>query len=862
MGVICRGCRLARHLRRCGVTLAAAAVIVAMAVSLPGATGFNEYPGGKGHARPREVAREKWLWHLANSARLERTKGAAALAAAQRAPVYADINDMTVMQGDAFTVSPQNLFDLNGDTVTFTRAGSGYTFTATAGALDTNFGAKLDFTTGAAVNPNPQAEPGDDAYLVEDLGFAFPFYATAYSQMAISTNGNVVFRPAGTGQSAFDSGASDSGESLSEFQSGLPRIAPYWHDLDARAQATRGTAGIYLRKDPSAVVITFNHVPDFQNSSSDTGVQRFQLKLSADGSIQFTYASVQLTSRALVGITPGQTNDTPMLVTFSRGSGDATGVPLAEVFSTATITDDFAVLNNFYETHGDNYDYVYLSTDFSTDLGDAFAYFASIRNSIQGIGRDIYDMDPNGDATGSRRLLGYLNLANITQYPNLPTTRFLGANHALSIMGQEQGHAWGVFVNYPGPVPNLLLGRDDQHWSFYLNIESTLSRPAARRSSSMEGNVWRDNGDGTFTSVNLIDGYSRMDHYLMGLRPPSDVPDTFVITNPTSRSFTRVSNPRPGVTTGGGKQTVGISGVLSANGPRIPDSAAAPKQFRSAWVLLTMPGTQASPATLDRLLRYRLAWESYFSQATDYLGSLNAGLAESPASRGIAVVSGADYSPVLAPGGIGSIFGVGLTAGRTEATTSADLPLTLAGTQLKIDGVDARLYFASPDQINFQVPAGAIATTSTPGVNSATSFVEVISKGQLIRAGTFQIAPVSPSLFSTDLSGSGPAAALDAITFAAPPFNATQPNGQPNIIAVFGTGAGIDATILDANIASSFAATIDGNPATLTYAGRAPGFPGLNQFNVVLPANIGSGIHTLSLSRNGIATNQVTLAIR
>ena len=59
-------------------------------------------------------------------------------------------------------------------------------------------------------------------------------------------------------------------------------------------------------------------------------------------------------------------------------------------------------------------------------------------------------------------------------------------------MGQEQGHRWLAYVKYSGADPNLLLGRDNQHWSFFFNIESTLSTPAARRASAMEGNVWRE----------------------------------------------------------------------------------------------------------------------------------------------------------------------------------------------------------------------------------------------------------------------------------------------------------------------------------------------------------------------------------
>src|SRR5205085_4832802 len=144
---------------------------------------------------------------------------------------------------------------------------------------------------------------------------------------------------------------------------------------------------------------------------------------------------------------------------------------------------------------------------------------------------------------------------------------------------QEQGHRWLAYVSYPGNE-NLLLGRDDAHWSFFFNIESTISSPAARRSSNSEGNVWRDNGNGSFTSLNLIDGYSRLDQYIMGLRPPSDVPDSFVITNPSGTSRTRESGPAPNVTVSGTRQTVTINQIIQANGPRIPDVSTSQKNFR------------------------------------------------------------------------------------------------------------------------------------------------------------------------------------------------------------------------------------------------------------------------------------------
>jgi uncharacterized protein (TIGR03437 family) len=106
------------------------------------------------------------------------------------------------------------------------------------------------------------------------------------------------------------------------------------------------------------------------------------------------------------------------------------------------------------------------------------------------------------------------------------------------------------------------------------------------------------------------------------------------------------------------------------------------------------------------------------------------------------------------------------------------------------------------------------------------------------------------------------AVALDAFTFTLPPFNATLLNGQPNAIAVFGTGLGNDATDIDGNVSASVQATIDGQPVTVSYAGRAPGFAGLNQLNITFPAGLASGTHKLVVSRNGVSSNSVSIVIK
>jgi adhesin/invasin len=221
-------------------------------------------------------------------------------------------------------------------------------------------------------------------------------------------------------------------------------------------------------------------------------------------------------------------------------------------------------------------------------------------------------------------------------------------------------------------------------------------------------------------------------------------------------------------------------------------------------------------------------------------------------------VSAASYGfSAIASRSIAALFGVNLSTG-TQAATATPLPTALGGTTisvLDVLGVErlAPLFFVSPSQINYQIPAG---TAPGPALIKVTN-----GAGQASRGATI-VAASAPSIFTLDLSGRGPAAALDAFTFRPAPFPATQPNGQPNAIAVYATGLGSDATEVDGNVNASVQATIDGQPVQVSYAGRAPGFVGLNQINIVFPPAIAPGNHQLVISRNGQASNAVLIAIR
>src|SRR5262249_42535765 len=118
-------------------------------------------------------------------------------------------------------------------------------------------------------------------------------------------------------------------------------------------------------------------------------------------------------------------------------------------------------------------------------------------------------------------------------------------------------------------------------------------------------------------------------------------------------------------------------------------------------------------------------------------------------------VSAASFNGPLAPESIVALFGLAL-ADSTRVADSVPLPTRLNGVEIKVRGINAversaSLFFVSPEQINFQVPAGT-------ALGNATVFVSF--NGLTVPSGSVQIAGVAPGLSAANAKGQGVAAAV------------------------------------------------------------------------------------------------------
>jgi uncharacterized protein (TIGR03437 family) len=233
------------------------------------------------------------------------------------------------------------------------------------------------------------------------------------------------------------------------------------------------------------------------------------------------------------------------------------------------------------------------------------------------------------------------------------------------------------------------------------------------------------------------------------------------------------------------------------------------------------------------------------------------------------VYSGASYQPIVAPNSWAVAFGSQMAQSTAMATlSSGQWPTTLAGITVQVDGQPAELYYVSPGQINFLVPDvtdfGSVNVVITNVASGAT------------QTSTVNLQNTAVGIFTSNSSGAGPGAILNGVTGSGPPFLVVTPqNGGSDLrtrLAIYCTGlryAGNpaqDSSI--ANVAANvtaFGRDTSGNQYNFTveYAGGSdPAFPGLDQVNIILPAQLdGAGVVSLIVTAESGTSNTVTFQV-
>lgn len=226
------------------------------------------------------------------------------------------------------------------------------------------------------------------------------------------------------------------------------------------------------------------------------------------------------------------------------------------------------------------------------------------------------------------------------------------------------------------------------------------------------------------------------------------------------------------------------------------------------------------------------------------------------------VVSAATGGAITAPESIGSFYGANLATGIAQAT-ALPLPNQLGGVTLQvIDSsgapVNAPLFYVSPGQINFEIPAGI-----APG---RVSF-NVMQGSSVIASTTGNVQAIAPAIFTATGSGQGVAAAYTIQGTAQPrlTFSCTASGcasvpvslsaSSPTYLSLFGTGI--------RNHSAPVTATLDGAAVPVLYVGPQGTDAGLDQINIQIPMALqGTGENDLFLTVDGQSTNTVRINIQ
>lgn len=290
---------------------------------------------------------------------------------------------------------------------------------------------------------------------------------------------------------------------------------------------------------------------------------------------------------------------------------------------------------------------------------------------------------------------------------------------------------------------------------------------------------------------------------------------------------------------------------------RLAVGVSATPQSGTLWI---QPGNYTEVATFTKRMTIRAP-----------IGSVTLGRRFGVAGETLATVSAASYNGEQASESMAAAFGENLANG-TASATALPLPTTLVGTTVKVKDAEgternAPLFFVSPGQINYLLPAGTSA-----GVASIT-----VRKGDVIAAtGTLPVTSVAPGLFSANASGAGVAAAvalrvrangsqsIEALSrfdqesgrFVGLPLD-LGPEGEQVFLILFGTG------FRGRSALEAVTATIGDEEAEVLFASGLAGFAGLDQANVRLPRSLaGKGEVSVLLTADNRSTNAVTISVR
>jgi hypothetical protein len=275
------------------------------------------------------------------------------------------------------------------------------------------------------------------------------------------------------------------------------------------------------------------------------------------------------------------------------------GFAVTEPIATGGQETDYIV--NFIATRSEllNFDVMFWARRFYAVHGDKFDFLNfihvggrrgnrgqdDVKNDVLGIGKTPLDLTAQFGSGG--RLKGYV-IYPISSFYDGGSPAF---NH-------ETGHQW---INYLSHTP---LAGGIPHWPRG-NIAINVMGVSLQGVGGEYNYTFTPNGQGGYVvgpgnQINLST-FNTMELYLMGLVPPGQVDEFFVLKRQNQDVIVGQTLQPADIT------SVTVQDVIAAQGPRVPDSNASQKTFRTATVVL-------SEELLDR---YAISFYDWFARRAE-----------------------------------------------------------------------------------------------------------------------------------------------------------------------------------------------------------------------------------------------------
>jgi uncharacterized protein (TIGR03437 family) len=236
-----------------------------------------------------------------------------------------------------------------------------------------------------------------------------------------------------------------------------------------------------------------------------------------------------------------------------------------------------------------------------------------------------------------------------------------------------------------------------------------------------------------------------------------------------------------------------------------------------------------------------------------------AGVFLNPAGAAANAASSAPFTVGVSRGGFLALYGTNLSSVTLQ---DASMPFTLGGVQVLINGRPAPLYFVRSDVVLAIVP---IATTGT------FASIQVINNGVGSAVRTVRVKGGTPGIYTNPPGGVSYAIAQHIRGNTAPLVTPQDPARPGETITLWVAGLGdtnppvADGVPPPINPLSPAVHQpelfVDGEKASIVFAGLAPFFPGIYIINLTIPSDAGAGDAFVDISLPDSYTSEAQIPI-